>query len=103
MPLRLNLDLDEMTYGNLFDFSDAARSSGKSRNDKVEQVLAVNNDEIVDHFSVEVEGLATGNGPRIIEAEDAIFWSDTLEKIINSDGDARSDISELRAIRDALR
>lgn len=103
MTLRLNLDMDEMTYGNLFDFTDTARAAGKGRDEKVEQVLAVNDDTYVDHLSVEVDDLSGNSGPVILDAEAAGYFSALLDSILSGDGDIRGDFSGLRELREALK
>ena len=95
--------MDEMTYGNLFDFADTARRAGKGRDEKVEQVLVENHDSYIDHLSVEVDDLSGNSGPVFLDAEAAGYFSAILDSILAGDGDIRGDFSGLRELREALK
>lgn len=100
MTLRLSLDLYEMTYGQLFDFVEAARAAGVSRATEVLQVPVENEDNIIDRFEIELTSLP--GKARVISAEDAEAHAATLESVIDSEGDARSELSRLQDLRAAL-
>ncbi len=101
MTLRISLDVYEMTYGQLFDFTDAARAAGVDRSSQVVQVPAEQDENIIDRFDLEVTQL-----PRqgvTISAEDAETHVDTLQSVIDRDGDARNEMTALIELLKALR
>jgi hypothetical protein len=100
MTLRISLDLYEMTYGQLIDFADAARTAGVDRQSEVTQVPVQNEDTMIDRFEIEVDNLP--HPSRTLDSPSSLHYREVLQAIIDNDGDARNQLPELMELRDLL-
>lgn len=105
MNIKLGVELDGLTFGDLYDFVDLSRGAGVGRETEVSQVpwSAEEPDRGVRKFEVAL----TGGGelrkpPDFADAEiDKLVWA--INDVIDNGGDARGQLTELREVRDRLR
>ena len=101
MTLRLSVDLDGLTWGDLYGLADSARGAGVPPTQRVEQAFAEQDDAMVVALQVDLPEIAGGRSLALTSDERSEF-TDALEAVIRTDGDGRHVLDELRALRDRL-
>lgn len=104
--IKIGVDLDGLTFGDLYDFVDLARGAGVPRESDVRQVLWSDDepDRGIEKFEVNLPGgqLELRNAPDFSGADlDKLIRG--LDDIVENDGDARAHYEVLSDIRDRLR
>jgi hypothetical protein len=102
VSVKISVDMDGLTLGDLYVLVDNARRSGKSPSEKVTQVEIPDFQEpVIDRLEIEVESVG-GPAGCYIEADPARRYLAAIEDVIASEGDARGALSDLQELRDAL-
>jgi hypothetical protein len=106
MNIKIGVDLDGLTFGDLYGFVDLARGAGVLPESEVRQVLWSEQepDRGVKTFEAALPGgeLELRKAPDFSGAElDKLIWA--LDDLIEDDGDARKHFEALSEIRDRLR
>lgn len=102
MTLKFSLDLDELTYGQLYNFVDYARGAGIPADEKVSLVLdPLATEDVVVGLEVQLPDDDVRKAPDFSDL-DRDHLAAVLEAVIKAEGDARLAIHELMEIRDRL-
>jgi hypothetical protein len=99
--MKLSVDLDGLTWSELIDFVDAARAAGMNGEQLVGQVVDPNDpDERTVGLEVEVPHLdeRTVTFDHVVRLQ----YAQALSAVLETDGDARGVLRELRDLRDGL-
>jgi hypothetical protein len=103
--IKIGVDLDGLTFGDLYDFVDFARGANVPRENEVAQVLWSEEepDRGVQKFEMALPGgRELRKPPNFADAElDKLIWA--LDDVLDKEGDARGQMAELSEIRDRLR
>lgn len=105
MTVRISVDLDSLTWGELYYLTDSARRAGFSDSAAVD----IETDEQTDsapvalYLDVEPGSVSGARAPALVPADDVSDYISTLQAIVDDEGDARPYISDLRALIQALR
>lgn len=102
MGIKVSLDLQDLTYRELFDFVDLARGSNVDPSSTVQQIPIEGHDELsIDRFEVELPDGFRRPAPDLSEI-DREHITNVLGSILDGDGDARHALAELRELRDRI-
>ncbi|CAQ03251.1 hypothetical protein ACR8AL_07560 [Clavibacter sepedonicus] len=101
MTMRISVDLENMTYGELIEFALAARASGVDPATPVTQVPAAQDEDLIVRFEIEVDSL-TGEDFIEISPTDARHYAGIIDSVLDNDGDARAEQGALTNLRDVL-
>ena len=101
MTMRISVDLENMTYGELIEFAVAARASDVDLTAPVVQVPAVQSEDLIVRFELEVDSI-TSPAPVEISPTDARHYAGIIESVLDNDGDARAEQGALTNLRDLL-
>jgi hypothetical protein len=98
--MRLSVDFDGLAWGDLYQLVDAARAAGVPGTQTVEQVTAMQDEDMVVGLAVELPSL---DGRALtLTPEERMHYGDMLSAVIDSEGDTRRVLSDLRSLRDRL-
>ncbi|MDV8076531.1 hypothetical protein R4P47_08175 [Rhodococcus sp. IEGM 1370] len=102
MAMKISVALDQMTFGDLYNFVDLARGARIGSEQAVNQVVYPQTDEdAVYGLELELDSSPIRTAPDMSGiARDHVVA--VLESVIESDGDARGALEELRELRDLL-
>lgn len=103
MALHIRVDLDGLTFGDLYGFVDLARAGKVDPKTPVEQfpVSEVDPDRGIGGLDVEV-ALIDAGVPVTLSPDDARVLASILDSVIAEEGDARGALGEMRQWRDRL-
>ncbi|UDF18770.1 hypothetical protein [Rhodococcus qingshengii] len=102
MTLKVSIELDGMTFGDLYNFVDLARGAHIDADEVVSQVPYDNHDDNVIHkFEVELPDGNVRKAPDMSNL-DLSHLVAVLENVIEEGGDARGALPELKELRDTL-
>ncbi|WP_137159290.1 hypothetical protein [Blastococcus sp. CCUG 61487] len=101
MPMKLSIDLDGLTWGQLFDFVDAARGADVNPAQMVGQVTDPNDPEA---RTVGLEATVADLTQRVavFDHSTRLHYAQSLSHVLEEDGDARAELITLRDLRDGL-
>ncbi|MGB3360816.1 hypothetical protein [Rhodococcus qingshengii] len=102
MTLKVSIELDGMTFGDLYNFVDLARGAHIGGDEVVTQVPYENHEDNVIHkFEVELPDGNLRKAPDM-SGLDRTHLIAVLDNVIEEDGDARGALPELKELRDSL-
>ncbi|MBM4602814.1 hypothetical protein GS575_07335 [Rhodococcus hoagii] len=101
MSMKVSIDTLGMTFGDLYNFVDLARGAGIAPDQEVTQVMLPNDDSILDKFEVELTSGHIRKAPDL-SGLDLGQLIQAIDEVIDSEGDARGVIPELKELRDRL-
>lgn len=101
MSMKVSIDTYGMTFGDLYNFVDLARGAGIAPDQEVTQVMVPNDDSILDKFEVELTSGQIRTSPDL-SGLDIDHLTKAIGLVIESDGDARAVLPELKELRDRL-
>jgi hypothetical protein len=97
--MRLTVDLP-LSWGDLYNFVDAARAAGIPADRAVEEVTASQDESLIIGLAVDLPGL---DGRVVTLAHDErVEFADALSRVVSSQGDARGVLDEIQGLRDRL-
>ena len=101
MGIKLNVDLDGLTWGELIGFVDAARATGLGGDHAVEyDIDPMDTENRILGLQVEVSDL----GERTVTFDHAtrLQYAEALSRVLETDGDGRAVLGELQDLRNGL-
>jgi hypothetical protein len=98
--MQLSMDIDHVTFGDLYNFADAARAADVPEDRAVEQVTNPLDDTILESFRVELPDL----NRRVVTIghDDRLEFAAAVGRVLATEGDARAVLDELERLRDVL-
>lgn len=97
--IRLTVDFP-LTWGDLYNFVDAARAAGIAADRAVEEVKAFQDENLLVGLAVDLPGL---DGRVVtLTQEERVEYAAALSRVVSSQGDARGVIEDVLALRDRL-
>lgn len=105
MGLRVRIDIsDQLTYGDLYQFVNFARTSGVTPDTKVVQVPVREQepDLGIDCYELELPSSVNFEPGVTLPPDEARSLASLLETVVEEEGDARKVLAELREWRDRL-
>ncbi|OZE18823.1 hypothetical protein CH256_26215 [Rhodococcus sp. 05-2254-6] len=100
MAIKVTLD-PNFTVGDLYAFVDLLRAANIDSEVVVGQVNIANDDEILDHYEIELPAATAASTPRMPDAPWHLY-REALDDIIAGDGNAQRHLEDLAKLRDAL-
>lgn len=101
MSIKLSVDLDGLTWGQLIEFVDAARAANYGGDQSVEYVTDANDVESrIVGLEVSVEHLDERTAT--FDHTMRLQYAQALSNVLEKEGDARGVLRELRDLRDGL-
>ncbi|QNJ94888.1 hypothetical protein HZU40_11955 [Mycolicibacterium fluoranthenivorans] len=102
MTMTMSVSLDDMKFGDLYDFVDVARRAGIPRDKEVAtEVDGLDQEFGRDRLVVEVDNLDGGLAPDF-DGLDRAHFIEVLDAVLATDGDARYALDEIKQLRDRL-
>lgn len=98
--MQLSVNLAGLTWGDLYNFVDAARGAEMQEEEAVELVTSSGSDDEIVALSVQLPDLA--RRVAVLGHDQRIHYADVLATVLNDDGDARGALLELESLRDLL-
>lgn len=100
MALRIRVDFDDMTFGDLYSFVDLARASSIAPETKVPTYLA--NEQDPGPGGIDADMTPTSGVPVTLRRDEARELASLLDAVGGNDGDARNYLADLGRWRDRL-
>jgi hypothetical protein len=99
--IKLTVDLDGLTWGQLIEFVEAGRAAGHSDDQLVAQIIHTEDPET---RTVGLEAVATRLDERVAVFDHTVRlqYAEALSRVLETDGDARAVLNKLPDLRDGL-
>lgn len=98
--MQLSVDLHGLTWGDLYNFVDAARGAETQEEETVELVTSSGSDDEIVALTARLPDLT--RRVAVLGHDQRIHYAEVLASILNDDGDARGTLLELESLRDLL-
>lgn len=101
MTTTVSVALNELTFGDLYDFVDLARRAGVSRETEVYQEFDDDGQSGPHTLRVSLADLGVMRSPDL-SGIDRKHFVEVLDAVLSTDGDARYALDEIKLLRDRL-
>jgi hypothetical protein len=101
MTTTVSIALNQLTFGDLYDFVDLARRAGVSRETEVDQEFDDDGESGPHNLSVSLADLGAVRTPDFSGIDREHFVA-VLDAVLDTDGDARGALDEIKLLRDRL-